>query len=104
MSEYAPTPWTVESTNANGWKGLSIRAADGLFVANLVMQPGAENERENARLIVRAVNCHDDLQAACIAALAKLTGDGMDGTLGHHPDNPLPTQLRAAIAKAGASA
>jgi len=31
------------------------------------------------------------------AALEKLTGDGMDGTLGHHPDNPLPRHLRAAL-------
>lgn len=42
----------------------------------------------------------DALLAACKAAYAKMTGDGWDGTLGHHPDNPVPQMLRAAIAKA----
>jgi hypothetical protein len=40
------------------------------------------------------------LLKACKAALAKLTGDGWDGTLGHHPDNPVPKMLREAIRKA----
>lgn len=50
----------------------------------------------NANLIAAA----PDLLAACKAALEKITGTGQDGTLGHHPDNPVPAQLRAAIAKA----
>jgi len=37
---------------------------------------------------------------ACKAALKLLTGTGQDGTLGHHPDNPVPAQLRAAVAAA----
>ena len=41
----------------------------------------------------------DELLAACIAALALLTGTGQDGTLGHHPDNPVPAMLATAIAK-----
>ena len=41
-----------------------------------------------------------ELLDAAKAALAKICGDGWDGSLGHHPDNPLPTQLRRAIAKA----
>lgn len=45
----------------------------------------------NAHLIAAAPN----LLAACEEAYALLTG-----TLGHHPDNPVPTLLREEIAKA----
>jgi len=37
------------------------------------------------------------LLAASEAALALLTGTGQDGTLGHHPDNPVPAALKKAI-------
>ena len=67
MKVCSPAPWTVESTDANGWKGLSIRAADGTFIANLVMQPGAENERVHANLIAVA--------PAMLAALKVLRND-----------------------------
>ena len=47
-----------------------------------------------------------ELLAACRAALRLLTGipgeRPGDGNLGHHPDNPVPTLLRASIAKASA--
>jgi hypothetical protein len=52
----SPTPWAVERTNANGWKGISIKDADGLFIAYMVMQPGGDNEMHNAKAIVAAVN------------------------------------------------
>ena len=42
----------------------------------------------------------EDLLEACKAAYALLTGNGQDGTMGHHKDNPVPAMLRAAIAKA----
>ena len=46
------------------------------------------------------VRQRDALLEACEAALAHITGDGWDGNEGQHKDNPLPAQLRAAIAKA----
>lgn len=41
-----------------------------------------------------------DLLKACKAAYTKICGDGLDGNYGEHEDNPLPTMLREAIAKA----
>lgn len=38
-----------------------------------------------------------ELEAACRAALDYITGDGWNGTIGQHADNPLPTQLLAAL-------
>lgn len=55
-----------------------------------------EEHLANVYLIAAA----PDLLAACGAALTIITGNGQDGTWGQHPDNPVPTQLRAAIAKA----
>ena len=53
----ARTPWTIERSNekSTGWRGISIVDADGLHVANLVMQLD-DSENEIAKLIVRAVN------------------------------------------------
>lgn len=52
----SPTPWTVERTNANGWKGISIKDASGLHIAYMVMQLAGDNEMANAKAIVAAVN------------------------------------------------
>lgn len=53
----SPGPWTVER-----WKGkdgspngISIKDANGLFIANMIQQPG-DNEYANACRIVSAVN------------------------------------------------
>lgn len=51
-----PTPWRAERTNAKGWRGISIVDANGLALAYMVMQPAADNEWENAKAIVAAVN------------------------------------------------
>ena len=47
----------------------------------------------------QVVRQRDELLRACEAALAHITGDGWDGNEGQHKDNPLPAQLRAAIAR-----
>jgi hypothetical protein len=52
----SPMPWTVERTNARGWKGISIVDANGLHIAYMVMQPAGDNEMANAKAIVDAVN------------------------------------------------
>ena len=53
-----------------------------------------------ADVITEYVSVNADLLAACEAAYILLAGDARDGHLGHHKDNPVPAQLRAAIAKA----
>ena len=52
----SPGPWTIERTNDRGWKGIGIKDANGLYIATMVMQPQADNEMTNAKLIVDAVN------------------------------------------------
>ena len=69
----------------------SIKPANARLIA-AAPETAAERER------LKALNA--ELLEAAKAALAKICGDGWDGSLGHHPDNPLPTQLRRAIAKA----
>ena len=51
-STISPTPWSIERTNANGWKGISIKDANGHAIAYMVMQPGRDNEMANAKAIV----------------------------------------------------
>lgn len=55
-STISPTPWSVERTNANGWKGISIKDANGMAIAYMVMQPAGDNEMANAKAIIAAVN------------------------------------------------
>ena len=90
-----PTPWTVESTNAHGWKGLSIRAADGTYIANVVMQPGHENERAIADLLAAA----PELLAACRLAILSLRASGRMAEVGS-PHVKAIAACEAAIAKA----
>jgi hypothetical protein len=55
-SSTSPLPWSVERTNANGWKGISIKDANGHAIAYMVMQPAGDNEMANAKAIINAVN------------------------------------------------
>jgi len=106
VSAHTPLPWTVETAAeaSTHWRGLSIKAASGEHVANLVFQV-AENERANARLIVTAVNAHADLLAALQNAeawVALATGGNPETT---HPQAIANARadlaaLRAALAKA----
>lgn len=48
--------------------------------------------------VIYQISAAPALLEACKAALAQLTGTGQDGTYGQHPDNPIPAQLRAALA------
>lgn len=68
--------------------------------AEIDVQMGGADHRVNlaeCHLALRA--SHADLLSACKAALHHFT-DIMDGNHGEHSDNPVPTQLRAAIRKA----
>ena len=58
----APTPYRVERWRDDKTRqsGISIKDANGLFIANMVMQPGAENELATAQFLVRAANAAAD--------------------------------------------
>lgn len=85
---HSPAPWSVETTDANGWKGLSIKDADGVWIANLVFQHG-DNERANARVMIAA----PDLLEAARLALAYVSNSLGDA-------REIEAGLRDAIAKA----
>lgn len=60
-----------------------------------------ENQQYINRLLSRIEAdraIRDEVLSACKAALAHITD--ILGPLGEHSDNPIPTQLRAAVAKA----
>lgn len=104
MNKHTPTPWklgqNVHLESDTGIFGvlacMNYRAQianTGGFSSN---GPGAQGlrdeQRANAAYIVQAVNAHDDLVAACEAALFKLMGEpGGDALL---------EQLHAALVKA----
>jgi len=74
MGQHTPIPWTVERIH-------EVYAA-GTFICRPYARKdsiGAMDQSEcvaNARFIARAVNCHDELIAACKAAEAFIGGDG----------------------------
>jgi hypothetical protein len=62
--KWTPIPWTVEKwADKRDDKGISIRAVGGVHIANMVTQLD-DKEAANARFIVRAVNCHEELLEA----------------------------------------
>lgn len=110
---HSPFPWKVvrEADNA-GWRSLCIADADGEIIANLVMQPGADNEAENAAAIASV----GGLVAACNAAIAHIEElrdawmrgaiderDGQGGTRSNR-NGDVERMLRDAIAKAEGAA
>src|SRR5690348_952637 len=57
MQQQAPSTSPYPATrnrDGNGWLGIGIKDAEGLYIANMVMQPGRENELANARLLAMA--------------------------------------------------
>ena len=58
----SPTPWVIEGT--------LIRAERGEVVCDVFGRPSCPNTRANLALIVRAVNSHASLVAACEALIA----------------------------------
>ena len=122
-AEHTPLPYMdVDGTTANmtdEWH--EIVSPDGRVIATLEQEPHchpeaapwtAEEVRANANFIAGACNCHDDLLAACEAALSHVqelreawqTGaiserDGRGGTRSNR-NADIDTKLRKAIAKA----
>lgn len=85
MSEISPLPWSqVHEECATGWWFTRVKDARGEEIAKLSWAPKPQDadgvigtyREANAKFIVRAVNCHDELVAAlketrdaCAAAL-----------------------------------
>lgn len=69
-----------------------IRNQDECLIA-AIRYPDQPKSIAHANLIVAG----PDLLAASKKALRLLNRNGQDGTMGHHPDNPVPAALRAAI-------
>lgn len=76
-----------------GWGHLTGRGYGGCAMSE---QDAFDIQIANANLLAAS----EDLLKACKAALVKICGDGLDGNYGEHEDNPLPTMLHEAIAKA----
>lgn len=70
MSEATPRPWIWDEPS--NWLGLSARVCTEKYEPIAQVQLSGWPHRvglANTDLIVRAVNCHDDLLAACKALL-----------------------------------
>lgn len=101
QAAHTPTPWVNQSDRTIiGGDGYTVATVDQAyaFAANWT---GAEIERPeieaaaNAAIIIRAVNAHAELLAACLAALDFITAGGQGA--------PPLDALRAAIAKVRAA-
>jgi hypothetical protein len=90
QSNHSPLPW-VQGPNFPE----QIFDADGLRVADCGLRD--PEDASDAAFIVRAVNCHDELLAACVESY-----DWIAAHVGNLPASAvkLSTVLRAAIAKA----
>lgn len=92
---HTPLPWaiTVPKKEPFGWW---IHAGD-VLVCSCGTRPLSDEALANAAFIVRACNSHDDLLAACEAALTRLRTIERDKGIHSHETIP---ELEAAIARA----
>lgn len=91
--KHTPTPWRTVA----GYGGINVIGANeyGVALVHQLVGLNAPQTEANAEFIVRAVNCHDELLAACKAALGSFEKYETQFT-----SHPLFGELRAAIAKA----
>jgi hypothetical protein len=109
--KHTPTPWRVDPEqdidiqSADGKTEIAITLCDQL--ANVSMRfrgsmPSKSKAKANTALIVRAVNCHDDMLAALQLAedvLSRAPASTRIWPNGMHPNDGVE-RIRAAIAKA----
>ena len=101
-SKATPWPWTASNApDGSGIPGWNIFGADGRCVCSMMDADAATTRINpaNASLIVRAVNSHADLLAACKDALNNLDRS-LRGERGGFRPLEVSKTLRAAIAKA----
>ena len=103
MAEHTPLPW--KKCGGATPQYMAIHSVDGYIVFGMadgmidrenghpILTPDFVTQANNAAFIVRACNCHDDLLAACEAALETIAG-------GSYHNAPSAEMLRQAIAKA----
>jgi hypothetical protein len=94
-------PWAVEGGPQGMWKinggPSTVQSGEPYQIGWVIVEERNRTAREvdlaNAKLIVRAVNAHDELVAACEEAMSILSMQLPDSL-------PALKQLRAALAKA----
>ena len=81
------------------WKAdnYSLRVWDDEAGCWLIFAQIYGDTKEERDANIRLFKAAPDLLEACKAAHDLIVGDGWDGNLGHHRDNPVPTMLREAI-------
>lgn len=94
MSKHTPTPW-----RDYGLAGIKSEAHCSMTTTPLVRCYGKHKEA-NAAFIVKAVNCHDELIAACQQALEALEDPELE--TGAYQSLAADSVL-SALAKAGAA-
>jgi hypothetical protein len=105
MSKHTKGPWKLNPSNKdNFWQILAAvpgkAAATEICIGggSFYSPPKAENDA-NGAYILRACNSHDDLLAACEAALCPVVFANQEQSPPGHYDK-VEAMLRAAIAKA----
>lgn len=103
-ARHTPTPWHLaKAGQAFKTDQCSVATfevvseASASWIAEVLHTKGGEG-RANAELILRAVNCHDELLAACVTALAHLSGKATK--FSERERTPVMSILREAIEKA----
>lgn len=61
-AKHSPGPFRVMRGQGESKRGLAIADGDGLVVANIVFQPGRDNERANASLFAAAPDMLEALE------------------------------------------
>lgn len=96
-AQHAPTPWTVYDAGSEGYPGIDAGWRSIVMFGSADEECGVRGDTHaeaeaNARFIVRAVNCHDELLTHLIAAVDALEAFGVQ-------NGGIP-EMKAAIAKA----
>lgn len=98
--DHTPTPWRLATLDeSDGWQDAPlILQEDGCSIGEMSRGfphvNATAGDRANAEFVVRAVNSHDALLAACKAAIANVPRVDLS--------DEIDAQLRAAIQKAEA--
>lgn len=91
MSDMTPLPWEIDYSNADVSRA-GIKAVDGCNIAWMTKYQPNGDTYANAALIVKAVNCHDEL----VDALEKCANDlqcELDARYGDTP-NKYPSIMK----------